>query len=252
MKQAPFLKEIRFKNTANKNDFPVSLPAFIKCPTLQIKKPVIVFSGENGTGKSTLLEALAYNCEFNLSGGSQNNIYKNRENISIEYEDKITFSWKKKVSKGFFLRADSFYNFASYLDDQSKEFGEGVYGPYGGTSLHSRSHGEAFLSLFSNRIVRGGIYILDEPEAALSPASQLALLALIVDLVDEGNIQFVIATHSPILMSIPEIQLYNFNENGIEECVAEHTNHFRIMARFFSNPQEYIEKYLTHQDDAKN
>ncbi len=252
MIRAPFLKEIRFKNKVNEKIYPSSLPAFVEGEPLHITKPVIVFSGENGTGKSTLLQALAHNCGFNLSGGSRNNIYKNQENLKIDYEKKFTFSWKKKVSNGFFLRADSFYNFASHLDEQSKEFGDVVYSPYGGVSLHTRSHGEAFLALFSNRIVSGGIYILDEPEAALSPASQLALLALIVNLAEEKNIQFIIATHSPILMSIPEIQLYNLSENGIEECTAERTNHFRIMTRFFSNPHEYIRKYLEHQNNFEN
>jgi len=249
MIKAPFLKEIRFSKVADPKEYPNSLPAFDQCSLIRITKPVVIFSGENGSGKSTLLEALAFNCGFNLSGGSKNNIYKTREVLSTKHEDFFSFSWGKKVSKGFFLRADSFYNFATHLDEQSKEFGDGVYSSYGGKSLHSQSHGEAFLSLFSNRISGAGIYVLDEPEAALSPASQLALLALIVELTQEKNIQFIIATHSPILMAIPDSQLYVLNESGINECTPEHTDHFRIMARFFANPHKYIQKYLVNYSE---
>lgn len=219
------------------NEYPFNVPTIKSLNEIQLKKNVTFFVGENGSGKSTLLESIADNCGFNLNGGGQNNIYaSNTEEITLS--DYLRLSWLPKVNNGFFLRAESFYNFATYLDKLDQEEGTGdVYGPYGGVSLHKQSHGESFLSLFNNRFndKKRALYLLDEPEAALSPARQLSLLKIIYDLSTKSNAQFIIATHSPILLGYPGATILSFDGEQIEETSYEMTEHYQITKYFLKN-----------------
>jgi predicted ATPase len=142
------------------------------------------------------------------------------------------------------MRAESFFHFAGYIDELARETGKGIYRSYGGKSLHSQSHGEAFLSLFNNRIGKKGVYLLDEPEAALSPQRQLALLGILDRLEKSGEAQVIIATHSPLLMAFPRSKLLMIRDGEISEERFRSTTHYQILARFFANPEKYVADFL--------
>ncbi|HEU4964962.1 MAG TPA: AAA family ATPase [Bacilli bacterium] len=226
----------------SRNTYPFSIPALRELEELEFRGNVTFFVGENGSGKSTLLEAIARQCGFHTAGGGRNNSYE-VEGVEAPLADALRLSWMPKISNGFFLRAESFFQFATYLDQLVRELPgerESIYAPYGGRSLHERSHGEAFLALFTNRFGRKGIYLLDEPEAALSPARQLAFLRLIHQLEREGQAQFLIATHSPILLGYPGAQILNFDASPVEEIRYEETDHYVVTKRFMQDPQSYL------------
>ncbi|MCM3388869.1 AAA family ATPase [Ureibacillus chungkukjangi] len=214
-------------------EYPFSIPGIKELDYLEFQGPVTFFVGENGSGKSTLLEAIAEKCGFNTAGGGRNNYYDVHRSESALGEF-ISLSWWPKMSNGFFLRAESFYNFASHIDEVK------AFNAYGGKSLHEQSHGESFMSLFSNRFNGNAIYILDEPEAALSPQRQLAFLRIINDLVHDGDSQFIIATHSPILLGYPNATIYSFDEETIQEVEYEQTSHYQITRYFLENRERFI------------
>ncbi|MFF3024309.1 AAA family ATPase [Gottfriedia sp. NPDC057948] len=195
------------------SQYPFSIPSIKSFDELNLRSNVTFFVGENGSGKSTLLEAIADKCDFNTAGGGRNNNYEVFASES-QLGNYIRLSWLPKISNGFFLRAESFYNFATYLDELEDPENE-KYDSYGGQSLHHQSHGESFLSLFLNRFNETAIYLLDEPEAALSPARQLSFLKIIHDLVENENSQFIIATHSPILLGYPNADILSFDHGEI-------------------------------------
>ncbi|MEK3978867.1 AAA family ATPase [Psychrobacillus sp. FSL K6-2836] len=215
------------------NQYPFSIPSIANLHQLELHNKVTFFVGENGSGKSTLLEAIADKCEFNTAGGGKNNFYEVDASESA-LGDYIRLSWLPKVTNGFFLRAESFYNFASHIDQMGT-------GPYGGKSLHHQSHGEAFFSLFSNRFRGRGIYLLDEPEAALSPSRQLAFLRILHDLVQEDDSQFIIATHSPILLGYPYADILSFDQGEIKAIDYEETDHFQITKYFLQNREKFLQ-----------
>jgi len=229
LRKLTLLKDI----VSSEEEYPFSIPSIRSVDTLTFRSNVTFFVGENGSGKSTLLEAIAYCCGFNTAGGGRNNTYNvpSSEAVLGEY---IRLSWSPKVTNGFFLRSESFFEFASHIDSL------GVYKPYGGKSLHHQSHGESFFSLFLNRFGARGIYLLDEPEAALSPARQLAFLQILKEL--ESQSQFIIATHSPIIMAFPGAQILNFDSCPIEEIEYESTDHYLITKGFFDNKELYLRK----------
>jgi predicted ATPase len=237
-----YLREVIKKTEEIPNDkqYPFNIPAIQQLDRLSFHKNVTFFVGENGTGKSTLLEAIAYQCGFNTAGGSRNNLYEleSSEAILGEY---IRLSWLPKINHGFFLRAESFYNFANHIDEIAEE-DPGVYQYYGGKSLHEQSHGESFFSLFQNRFGRPGIYLLDEPEAALSPQRQLVFLSIIHEL--QKSAQVIIATHSPILLGYPNADIYNFNTAPIELIRYEYTEHYQITRRFLENRNFYLKELI--------
>jgi predicted ATPase len=222
------------------DQYPFNIPTIKHLDRISLNKNVTFFVGENGSGKSTLLEAIAYQCGFNTSGGSRNNQY---ELVSSEAKlgNFIRLSWMPKVNNGFFLRAESFYNFASHIDELARE-DRRIYQYYGGKSLHEQSHGESFLSLFRNRFGQRGIYILDEPEAALSPQRQLAFLSIIHQL--QKSAQVIIATHSPILLGYPYAEIYNFNVFPISLITYEETEHYQITRRFLENKNFYLKELI--------
>ncbi|WP_100012508.1 AAA family ATPase [Lentibacillus sediminis] len=233
-----FLKRIVLKqNSIPKDAYPFSIPSIKNFERMDIKSNVTFFVGENGSGKSTLLEGIADKCGFNPAGGGRNNQYDLHASESAlgEY---IRLSWMPKVTNGFFLRAESFYHFASHIDEV------GGYDAYGGKSLHDQSHGEAFLSLFLNRFSGKAIYLLDEPEAALSPSRQLSFLRVLHDLVTTGDSQFIIATHSPILLGYPDAAIYNFDDDQISEMGYEQTDHYKITKYFLENRERFLQELL--------
>lgn len=233
--------EILRKNDINPNQYPFSIVAIKNLDTLEFKSNITFFVGENGSGKSTILEAIAYQCGFHTAGGSRNNLYEVDASHSVLGEH-IRLSWLPKITNGFFLRAETFYHFASHLDTMPESLPS-----YGGRSLHEQSHGEAFLSLFKNRFGKKAIYLLDEPEAALSPARQLALLRVIKDL--ENEAQFIIATHSPILLGYPEAQILNFDDHPVGEIQYEDTLHYIITRRFLENRKTVLQEIFDDSDD---
>ena len=208
---------------------------------LRLTSDVTFFVGENGTGKSTLLEAVAVAMGFNPEGGTRNFNFATAETHS-PLNEFITVVKGVRPRDGFFLRAESFYNVASYIDllDSEPSFGAPVIESYGGVSLHEQSHGESFLALFKNRFGGNGLYLLDEPEAALSPSRQMTLMVLMNELLQKHS-QFVIATHSPILMTFPHAQVIELTEDSIRTVPYQQTEHFQLTRRFLNNPEKMME-----------
>ncbi|UOE94713.1 AAA family ATPase [Alkalihalobacillus sp. LMS39] len=239
-----FLKRIEMlKDTIpNQAEYPFSIPAIQNFQQLHLEKNVTFFVGENGSGKSTLLEAIAYKCQFNTAGGGRNNTY-DLEASESALGNYIRLSWLPKISNGFFLRAESFYHFASHIDSVR------AWEAYGGKSLHEQSHGESFLSLFLHRFNGKAIYLLDEPEAALSPQRQLAFLKIIHDLSSTGECQFIIATHSPILLGYPEAAILSFDSGEIKKIDYEETDHYQITKYFLDHRERFLDEILREEDD---
>lgn len=224
------------------NSYPFTIPALQHFDTLHLPTNVTFFIGENGSGKSTLLEAIADLCEFNPAGGNRNHLYDVHAAQS-DLSDYIRLSWQQKVGNGFFLRAESFYQFASYVDhieDPRR------YDSFGGKSLHAQSHGEAFFSLFHNAFNKRAIYLLDEPEAALSPTRQLSLMRVMKDL--ENDAQFIIATHSPILLGYPGATIIDFDQE-LTPVQYEDTLHYILTKRFVNARERVLEELFNEEEN---
>ncbi|EHQ30343.1 AAA family ATPase [Mucilaginibacter paludis] len=213
---------------------------------LKLKSNVTFFVGENGSGKSTLLEGIAEQCGFSLRGGNRNhnlNTARLFEDFESPLAAYLKFVWTpRRVNKGFFMRAESFFNFASYIDElaaEEEDEEDNILKAYGGKSLHEQSHGESFLALFNNQF-EAGIYILDEPEAALSPGRILAFMSVIHQLEQSGRAQFLIATHSPMLICYPGASIYQFDYAGVRQTRYEDTEHFYLTKSFLNNPALYL------------
>jgi predicted ATPase len=227
-------------DTAEENDYVFSLPVVRNLSELELNKRVTFFVGENGTGKSTLLEAIAVNYGFNPEGGTKNFNFSSKETHSPLHRYLTLAKGIMRPKDGFFLRAETFYNVASEVDRLDEICP--LLDSYGGTSLHKQSHGESFLSLMLNRFGGKGLYILDEPEAALSPSRQFTMLARMAELVKQ-NSQFIIATHSPILMAYPDADIFVLCDDGIRLTPYEETEHYILTKQFLDNPQRML-KYL--------
>jgi predicted ATPase len=231
--RAPFLHRVAtLPENIDQARYPFNIRAFAHGIDLPFRSTVTFFVGENGSGKSTLLEALAECCGFNPEGGNRDHhreVFAERSALA----QALRLSWRPKITQGFFLRAESFYNFATYIEAVSD------LRAYGGKSLHEQSHGESFMSLFGNRFEQG-LYILDEPEAALSPQRQLSFLKIIHDLATPGHAQFLIATHSPILLSYPGAVLFSLDGDAIQEIDYRETKHFMITRDFLNSPDRFF------------
>jgi predicted ATPase len=225
--------------------YPFSLSAVRPLETLQMHPAVTFFIGENGSGKSTLLEAIAVACGFNPEGGSRSFRFGTRESHSELHRYLRIARGSRRPRDGFFLRAESFFNVATEIEKLDAEPGLGPpIGPaYGDRPLHEQSHGESFLALLLNRFHGEGLYLLDEPEAALSPSRQLSVITRIHDLVQQDS-QFIVATHSPILMAYPEAYIYAFSPEGVQRVAYQETEHYRITREFLSNPQRMLNVLL--------
>jgi predicted ATPase len=222
--------------------FPFCLPAVRNLDSLVLHPSVTFLIGENGTGKSTLLEAIAVASGFNPEGGTANFGFATKASHSCLHEYLRLSRGPRRRKDGFFLRAESFYNVASEierLDADPDSRAPPIIDSYGGRSLHEQSHGESFLALFMNRFGGQGLYLLDEPEAALSPARQLALISRLHELVRDRS-QFVIATHSPIIMAYPDARIFLFGDGGIEEIAYEETEHYRVTRDFLGNREKML------------
>ncbi|WP_088044445.1 AAA family ATPase [Bacillus sp. EAC] len=241
-----FLKRITLlrEQIPSITDYPFSIPSLNHLDEISLENRVTFFVGENGSGKSTLMEAIADKCDFNTAGGGRNNIYDVHASESV-LGNYLRLSWLPKTTNGFFLRAESFYHFATYIDEIDDP---AKYESYGGQSLHKQSHGESFLSLFLNRFNGNALYLLDEPEAALSPARQLAFLKIIHDLSEEENSQFIIATHSPILLGYPNADILSFDNGKINRIDYEDTDHYQITKYFLQHREKFLKDLLEDED----
>jgi predicted ATPase len=222
------------------SEYPFNLPAIKNLSILNFHPKVTFIIGENGSGKSTILESIAVAYGFNAEGGTKNFNFSSRDTHSELNNYLKVVKGIKKPRAGFFFRAESFYNFASNIDDLDSEisFGPPLIDSYGGRSLHKQSHGESFFAVFLNKFIGEGIYILDEPEAALSPSRQMSMLTRMHQLVMEGS-QFIIATHSPIIMAYPEAMIYQIKDE-IEQVSYEETEHYQVMRSFLNNTQKML------------
>ncbi|WP_407314104.1 AAA family ATPase [Desulfosporosinus sp. SB140] len=225
------------------SEYPFNLPAIKNLQRLAFHPQVTFIVGENGSGKSTILESIAVAYGFNAEGGTKNFNFMSKATHSRLNNYIKVVEGTQRPRDGFFLRAESFYNFASTIDDlDSEPGGPPIIKSYGGISLHEQSHGESFFALFQNRFGGKGIYILDEPEAALSPTRQMSMLSIMHDLVGEGS-QFIIATHSPIIMAYPQAWIYEIKEE-IETVKYEDTEHYQVTRAFINNPKKMLRELL--------
>ena len=221
--------------------YPFHLPAVRELDVLKLHPKVTFLVGENGSGKSTLMEAIAISMGFNPEGGTKNFSFSTRASHSNLSDFLRVARGFKKPRDGFFLRAESFFNVATNIEEMDAEpsFGPPIIHSYGGHSLHEQSHGESFMALMMNRFGGQGLYLLDEPEAALSPQRQLVALARLHELVQDDS-QFVIATHSPILMAYPDAWIYQFDGLGVRRVMYEETEHYKITRDFLANPKRMM------------
>ena len=242
----PFAIDLRLKRekVPSFDAYPVSLPAIRNLDTIAFHPAVTFIVGENGSGKSTLLEAIAVSLGFNAEGGTKNFRFGTRASHSVLNEYVRIAKGVRRPRDGFFLRAESFFNVATEIERlDAGPGGPPIIDSYGGRSLHEQSHGESFMALMANRFSADGIYVLDEPEAALSPQRQLEALRRIHDLVSDGA-QFIVATHSPILMAYPNATIYACSQDGLERVEYTDTEHYKIMHDFMKNPARMLDVLL--------
>ena len=252
MKTEGFISSVRLmsEQVGSETAYPftiASVAALARGLTLNPRGTFLV--GENGSGKSTVMEAIAVAAGFNAEGGTVNFNFATRASHSEIHRAIRLTRTVKRPRTGFFLRAESFFNLATNIEELDREggFGPPIIDSYGGKSLHEQSHGESFLALLQHRFGPQGLYLLDEPESALSPRRQLAVLALIHRLIEQGS-QFIIATHSPILLSLPGALIYELSEKGIQAVDYEETDAFLITKRFTADPSTFLEMLLGHTE----
>jgi predicted ATPase len=223
------------------DSYPYSIPAIRSLDELRIDPRVTFFAGENGSGKSTLVEAVAVALGFNAEGGTRNMTVATRASHSSLHEHLRLVRGTRSPRDGFFLRAESFFNVATHIEELDAGPGTGrrVIESYGGTSLHEQSYGESFLSVILNRFRPGGLYVLDEPEAALSLRGCLALMRRMHELVAAGA-QFVVASHSPILLGYPEACIYALSDDGIAAVSYEETEQYELTRSFLDDRERFL------------
>lgn len=241
-----YIRSVSLEVEADDADYPFNLPIVGSNQNLQFNKPITIIVGENGTGKSTLIEAIAVAYGFNPEGGSKNFNFTTSGTHSQLHEHIKLVKGIKKPRDGYFLRAESFYNVASNIEalDSAPSFSPPVKTYYGGRSLHEMSHGESFISLLNHRLGGKGLYIFDEPEAALSPQRQLELVAHIKRLA-EAESQLIIATHSPIVLATPEAEIWSVGADGsIHITTYQQTDHFKLSRDFLNHPDTFLRELL--------
>ncbi len=246
--RGPYLLDIEFDpdRVASPDVYPYCLPVVRGLRHLDLHPKVTFFVGESGSGKSTLLEAIAVAWGLNAEGGSANFDFKNRESHSDLNERILLNCSAIRPRDSYFLRAESFFNVATEierLDQAAPDAKRPLIKAYGGRSLHEQSHGESFFSLFLNRFGGNALYILDEPEAALSPSRQMSFLTRLHELVKAGS-QFIIATHSPIVMAYPDAWIYQIDEQGLRRVEWKETEHYFITKSFLNRPDAMLRELL--------
>ena len=229
--------------------YPFTVPAIAGLQELAVRSRACFFAGENGTGKSTLLEAIAAHYGFGREGGNRN--FQNDSTESNHSVDPLVralrLSFDRRTGAGYFLRAESFFNTVSHIDalDKEESYSPPLSAFYGGRSLHARSHGETFFTLLDLKFRRNGLFLLDEPEAALSPQRQLSFIVLIHDVLRKfKDAQFIISTHSPVLLGYPDAQILSFDDGSIHEIEYEETAAMQIVRRFVNDRQDFLEELL--------
>jgi len=230
------------------DEYLFNIPPIASLDALEITRRICFFVGEDGTGKSTRMEAIAAHYGFGREGGSRNFSFETTPSLrSIDSLVRaLRVGFTNRTGSGFYLRAESFFNVASYVDSV------GGINSYGGKSLHDQSHGESFISLLQHRFTRSGFYVMDEPEAALSPQRQLSFLVLLHDLLtNNNNIQFLIATHSPILLAYPDAQILSFDGGHVHEIGYRESQPFQLVSRFVAAPERYINVLFSDKSDSE-
>ena len=229
--------------------YPFNLPAIANLDRVKFDAPVTFFIGENGSGKSTLLEAIAVAVGFNAEGGSRNFRFATRASHSELHGHLRAVRGVVRPRDGYFLRAESYFNVATEIEklDELPAAGPKIADSYGPRALHEQSHGESFLALVQNRLRGHGLYLLDEPEAALSPMRQMALLSRLHRLVETSS-QFLIATHSPILLAYPGASISQLDGDGMRPIAYEETEHFRVTRDFLNRYPKMLEALLNDDD----
>jgi predicted ATPase len=232
----PYLRGVSFQRNSvpDLDEYPFNVPAIRSLDELSFHPDVTFLVGENGAGKSTLIEAIAMVMGFGPEGGTKNVQIATTETVSVLHRYLKAVKSFKKPKDNYFLRAESFFNIATYMDQV------GYLGGYGGKSLHMRSHGEAFMATLTRKLRGKGFYLFDEPEAALSPTRQMAALSAIHNLVNNDS-QFIIATHSPILLAYPRARILLLDGDGIREIGYEDTEHYSITRQFLNNYRKMID-----------
>ena len=227
------------------DEYPFSLAAIRGLEQLEMHPAVTFLVGENGAGKSTLLEAIAVAFGMNPEGGSRHFRFQTRESHSELYSALRLNKGIRRPRDSYFLRAESYYNVATEIErlDSVPGLGAPIIDAYGGKSLHEQSHGESFFSLFTHRFRGKGMYFLDEPEAALSPSRLLSFLVVLHQLVGRGS-QFLIASHSPIILAYPQAKIFLLEEDGIAEIEYRDTEHFNLTRDFLQQPEAMLERLL--------
>lgn len=230
--------ELMWERVDDRSVYPFSLPAVAGLTGIEFHPKVTFLVGENGAGKSTLIEALAIAWGFNPEGGSKNFRFGTAEAHASLHSAFRLVKGTRRARDGFFLRAESYFNVATYVD----QLDDGTQS-YGGRSLHEQSHGESFMALMDHRLGGRGLYIFDEPEAALSPTRQMSMLVRMHELIAKES-QFIIATHSPILMAYPDAWIYQIGPNGLERVAYEDTDHFNVTRGFLNNREAMLRHLL--------
>ena len=236
--------------SADRDEYPFNVPAIQSLRTLTFADSRITFfTGENGSGKSTLLEAIALKYGLSLEGGNRNFAFDAEiargDTYPLALALRLGFR-PARTGEGFFFRAETLFNLATKIDELSGGANQG----FGDRSLHARSHGEAFMTVLEYKFRRSGLFLLDEPEAALSPQRQLSFLILLHQtLRDYPDAQFIISTHSPILLGLPDAQILSFDESGVHPIEYEDTPAFRITRRFLADPASMLERLLDESVD---
>ncbi|TYS70451.1 AAA family ATPase [Sutcliffiella horikoshii] len=228
--------------------FPFNLPVIKDLNTLHLHPNVTYIIGENGMGKSTLLEGIAIALGFNPEGGTLNFNFTSYDSHSELDNYFRVIKGAERPSDSFFFRAETFYNVATNIEEMDREPGGGrrIIDSFGGKSLHQQSHGESFFAAFVDRFQGKGLYILDEPEAALSPLKQMSMLARINELVQDGS-QFIISTHSPIVMAYPDAKILELTQEGMCETSLEETPHYTIVKQFFDDRDRMLHHLFQHE-----
>jgi predicted ATPase len=223
--------------------FPYDVPSVAALPSLDLRTPVTLLAGDNGTGKSTIVEAIAAAIGFGEEGGELERPKRPAALPQPVLDDHLLpVASATKPRGGYFLRAESFFNVARSIDEARDPFAPDL-SLYGGVPLHEQSHGQSFLALASNRFGGEGIFVLDEPEAALSASGALALLAIIARAA-RGGAQFIVATHSPILLACPGARIYELTETGVAECAYDDLDAVRVTRGFLEAPEQYLRAVL--------
>ena len=233
---APYLKRLWLdpSRMSDREAYPFCLPFLHDDFSLTFDRAITIIVGENGTGKSTLLEGIAALAGYDGAGGGKGYTPVDHssaiEVMGGELSEALRASWLPKVTKGWFFRAETFFSVARYLDAVGS-----------GPDFLSHSHGEGFLRFFEERCQRQGIYIFDEPESALSPLRQMEFLKLLQRMDDSGHCQVVMATHSPMLMAYPNARLLRLSKYGLEPVTVEQTDHYKVLREFCADPAGFVE-----------